>query len=52
VLLVYNMVKIDLGRESQRIKKLRDDAKKKLSKKEKIILMAAKAEADSTQQTL
>ena len=46
------MVKIDLGRESKRIKKLRDDEKKKLNQKENIILSAAKAEADTEQQTL
>ncbi|MCK5633278.1 hypothetical protein KAH94_05980 [bacterium] len=46
------MVKIDLGRESLRIKKLRDETKKKLNQRDKIILAAAKAEADSEQQTL
>ncbi len=43
---------MELSRESKRIKKLRDDAKKILNTKENIILMAAKAEADKTQQTL
>ncbi len=40
---------MELSRESKRIKKLRDDYKKKLNQKEKIILMAAKADADKTQ---
>lgn len=43
---------MELSRESQRIKKLRDDAKKKLTQKQEIMARAEKAEADEEQQTL
>ena len=43
---------MELSKESIKIKMIRDEAKRKLTKKEKIILMAAKAEADKEQKTL